>query len=198
MEEFHVGHRYFDRELQRAAARVLPGEYFVTAEDMVVTTVLGSCVAACIRDNVLGVGGMNHFMLPDGAPEVNGVIAPSARYGAHAMEMLVNHLVHLGARRGRLEAKVFGGGNVMPTMTATRVGERNAQFVTEYLRREQIPVVAQDLLGELPRKVCYFPASGRVLMRTLKTGGVESLAQDENEYRRRLAATRVEGEVELF
>ena len=198
MEEFLAGHRYYDRELATPAAKILPGEYFVAGDEMALVTVLGSFVAACVRDTTLGVGGMNHFMLPDGGQEVNGVVAPSARYGTYAMEMLLNHLGKLGGRRSRLEAKVFGGGNVMPGMTATRVGDRNAEFVLAFMQREGIRVVAQDLKGDYPRKICYFPRSGRVLMRQLRATGRDAVSRYEEAYRKRLAATRVEGDVELF
>src|SRR5262245_33040341 len=117
---------YWDPHLAMRAAKLLPGEYYATGDDMVLVTVLGSCVAACLRDPGARVGGMNHFMLPENGDDARGVVAPSARYGTHAMEMLINYLVKLGARRDSLEAKVFGAGNVIPTMTATRVGERNA------------------------------------------------------------------------
>ena len=104
--------RYFDRTFGCDAVKVLPGEYFVTTSDIVLVTVLGSCVTACVRDRDKGLGGMNHFMLPDNGGELD-VLSSSARYGAYAMEVLLNHLLKMGARRSSLEAKVFGGGRVM-------------------------------------------------------------------------------------
>jgi chemotaxis protein CheD len=127
-------HHYFDREFGISAVKLLPGEYFVTASDMVLTTVLGSCVSACVRDTTAGIGGMNHFMLPEDADPSSRGAAASMRYGAYAMEMLLNELFKAGARRERLEAKVFGGGAVLANMTLLNIGERNADFVLRYLQ----------------------------------------------------------------
>ncbi|RZL41184.1 MAG: chemoreceptor glutamine deamidase CheD, partial [Variovorax sp.] len=119
---------YFDTTFQSKAARILPGEYHVTRDDMVIVTVLGSCVAACLRDPDSGIGGMNHFLLPDTASSRDAE-GDSARYGSYAMEVLINQIVKLGARRHRLEAKVFGGANVIPGMHQLNIGQRNADFV---------------------------------------------------------------------
>ena len=143
--------RYFDRTFGCDAVKVLPGEYFVTTSDIVLVTVLGSCVTACVRDRDKGLGGMNHFMLPQNGGEP-GVLSSSARYGAYAMEVLLNHLLKLGARRSNLEAKVFGGGKVLASLSQAQVGEKNVDFVLDYLHTERIPIVAQDLLVIYPRK----------------------------------------------
>jgi chemotaxis protein CheD len=158
---------YFDREFDCQAVKLLPGEYFVTDQPIVLTTVLGSCVSACVRDMITGIGGMNHFMLPDEGDVGQGASA-AMRYGAYAMEVLLNELIKAGARRERLEAKVFGGGAVLAQMTHLNIGERNAEFVLRYLQTEQVRVVAQDLCGELPRRVNYFPQNGRVTVRKLR------------------------------
>src|ERR1700693_3574707 len=100
---------YFDRTFDCDAAKILPGEYFFTHKDMMIVTVLGSCVSACIRDRVSGIGGMNHFMLPDGGGENDSPVSASMRYGSYAMEVLINDVLKAGARRENLEAKVFGG-----------------------------------------------------------------------------------------
>ena len=163
--EHLAGNRYFDPTFGAEAVKVLPGEYFVTTTDMLLVTVLGSCVSACIRDKEKGIGGMNHFMLPD-ATEVSPYSA-SARYGTYAMEILINHLLKLGARRGSLEAKVFGGGRVMAALSSSNVGERNCSFVLDFLRTEGIAVSAQDLLDVHPRKVYFFPNTGRVLVKKM-------------------------------
>src|SRR5690606_10592835 len=126
------------------AMKLLPGEYYVTDGRLALVTVLGSCVAACIRDVDSGIGGMNHFMLPDEGGK--DVVSSSARYGTYAMEILINHLLKSGARRNRLEAKVFGGGAVLASLSSSNVGTRNAEFVLKFLQTEKIPVVAQDLL----------------------------------------------------
>lgn len=193
--------RYFDRQFGMEAVKVLPGEYSVSLEDNVLVTVLGSCVSACLRDPLAGVGGMNHFMLPDteGGPGSAGGM--SARYGSFAMELLVNELLKHGARRANIEAKVFGGGNVLRGFTSANVGTRNAAFVLDYLQTEHIHVAASDLLDNCPRKVHYFPRTGRVLVRRLATINTEEVAQDlaaETTYGSRLRSNAVVGVVELF
>jgi len=187
---------YFDRHFESPAAKVLPGEYYVTQRDMLLVTVLGSCVTACLRDGELGIGGMNHFMLPVEARR--DVVSTSARYGTYAMEVLINHLIRLGARRNRLEAKVFGGGAVMESLISSNVGTRNAEFVLNFLKLEKIPVVAKDLLDSYPRKVYFFPKTGRVLVRKLHRVHNDTLFTRETEYRCRLAKAKVEGDIELF
>ena len=187
---------YFDKHFDTQAVKVLPGEYYVTRRDMVLVTVLGSCVTACIRDVDSGIGGMNHFMLPEGAGR--DVVSTSARYGTFAMEVLINHLQKLGARRNRLEAKVFGGGAVMESLVSSNVGTRNAEFVLNYLKTEKIPIVAKDLLDSYPRKVYFFPKTGRVLVRKLHRVHNDTLFTREKAYRSQLAATNVDGDIELF
>lgn len=195
-QEHLATNRYFDRTFDCDAVKVLPGEYFVTTADILLVTVLGSCVTACIRDRDKGLGGMNHFMLPDASE--GGMLSSSARYGAYAMEVLLNHLLKLGARRSSLEAKVFGGGQVLASLTQTQVGEKNAQFVLDYLRTERIPIVARDLLDIYPRKVYFFPVSGRVMMKKLVRVKNDTLIEREREYQARLRRDNVQGDVELF
>lgn len=195
-DEELASNRYYDRNFQLTAAKILPGEYYVSDEGMLLVTVLGSCVAACIRDTESGAGGMNHFMLPDdGGRDAMG---SSARYGTYAMEVLINQLLKMGARRNRLEAKVFGGGAVLASLASSNVGARNAEFVLDYLQTEKIPVVAKDLLDSYPRKVYYFPATGRVLVKKLHRVHNETLFSRERDYKNRLAGARLEGDVELF
>lgn len=190
---------YFDRGFDTDAAKLLPGEFFYTIKDMMIVTVLGSCVSACIRDVRSGIGGMNHFMLPDGASEADGPVSLSARYGTYAMEVLINHLLKSGARRENLEAKVFGGGNVLRGFTALHVGQRNAEFVRQYLRAEGIRIVAEDLNGDYPRKVYFFPRTGRVLVKKLRTVNNNTLANREQDYAQRIQQSeQVSGSVDLF
>jgi chemotaxis protein CheD len=188
--------RYFDRKFGLEAAKILPGEYFVSRDEALLVTVLGSCVAACIRDVDSGIGGMNHFMLPDDGGKNS--VGSSARYGTYAMEVLINHLLKLGARRNRLEAKVFGGGAVMASLSSSNVGARNAEFVLDFLKTEKIPIVAKDLLDSYPRKVYYFPHSGRVLVKKLHRVHNETLFSRERDYKTRLSSSSLEGDVELF
>ena len=185
---------YRDPQLNVDVVKVLPAEYLVTDRDVGLTTVLGSCVAACIRDPIARVGGINHFMLPDGDAG-DGV---PARYGSHAMELLINELIKHGAKRERFEAKVFGGGNVLKSFTTTPVGTRNAQFVSQYLRDEHITVIAKDLGGINPRRICYFPLTGKTMVKLLPHAHDDAVAAEENAYKERLQVTPIAGSVELF
>ncbi len=188
---------YFDRTFDCQAAKILPGEYYFTNKDMLIVTVLGSCVSACIRDRVTGLGGMNHFMLPDGGGDGSPVSA-SARYGTYAMEILINDLLKAGARRENLEAKVFGGGAVLKGFTAINVGERNAAFVLNFLKVEKIRVVAEDLNDIYPRKVYFFPRTGKVLVKKLMQSHNDTLVKREIEYASRLKVAPVAGDIDLF
>jgi chemotaxis protein CheD len=189
---------YYDRHFETDAVKILPGEYYVSKREMLMVTVLGSCVAACIRDRISGIGGINHFMLPDDKRDDDSRFGRSMRYGDYAMEILINQLLKLGARRQNLEAKVFGGGNVLPGFKNHVVGERNARFVCEYLSTEGIKVVAKDLLGNHPRKVYFFPATGRVLVKKLKSMHNDTIIARERSYSEALRGAKVEGEIELF
>lgn len=189
--------RYFDRSFDTDAVKLLPGEYCATRDDVALVTVLGSCVAACIRDAEAGVGGMNHFMLPD-TSSVEDRVSGSARYGVNAMEVLINDLISMGARRTSLEAKVFGGARVMASLADSDVGSRNAQFVIDYLGREAIPVRARDLLDTWPRKVYFFPLSGRVMIRKLIHVDNDTVSARERAYAEQLTRTPESGDVRLF
>lgn len=197
-EEILAPNVYFDREHDIEAAKIMPGEYYATGRDMVLVTVLGSCVCACLRDRISGIGGMNHFMLPDAGGDQGGPLADSARYGVYAMEILINQLLKIGAKRENLEAKVFGGGAVLRGFTVANVGERNAEFALDFLHTENIPIMAQDLLDIYPRKVYFFPATGLVRVKKLKYVHNNTVVDRESEYKMRLRYSRVEGDVELF
>ncbi len=185
---------YKDHHFQYDAVKVLPGEYFVSDEDLVIMTVLGSCIAACIWDGKVRAGGMNHFMLPDG----DG-LEGAGRYGSYAMELLINEMLKKGARRESMQAKIFGGAQVMAGFTTMNVGERNTKFVLDYLATERIPVVSQDVLDIHPRKVCFFPVTGKALVKRLAHSHPETLAVEE---RKGNAATVVKatagGSIDLF
>ncbi len=196
LNEHFATNVYFDRTFDRDAAKILPGEYYYTGKDMLIVTVLGSCVSACIRDRVSGVGGMNHFMLPEG--DTDSPVSASARYGTYAMEILINDLLKAGARRENLEAKVFGGGKVLQGFVNKHVGERNAQFVRNFLKTENIRIVAEDLNDVHPRKVYYFPRSGKVLVKKLRQLNNNTLVNREQDYANRLQASNVSGDIELF
>lgn len=189
---------YYDRTFDCDAAKILPGEYYYTGKNMLIVTVLGSCVSACIRDRISGLGGMNHFMLPDGASDGGSPVSASMRYGSFAMEILINDLLKAGARRENLEAKVFGGGAVLRGFTAMNVGERNAAFVTNFLKIERIPVLAADLNDIYPRKVYFFPKTGKVLVKKLMQTQNDTLAKRELDYAKRLKVEPVGGAIDLF
>lgn len=186
--------RYRDPRFQVAAAKLLPTQYLAVEDGTALVTVLGSCVAACLRDPLLRIGGMNHFMLPDGSANDG---AP-ARYGSHAMELLINDLLKRGASRRRLEAKVFGGANVLRGFTSNPVGSRNAQFVEAYLQAEGIPVLASDMGGIHPRKVWFFPDTGKVIVQRLPHAHEAEVAAAETAVRACLSGKPASGGVELF
>jgi chemotaxis protein CheD len=185
---------YRDRHFDIDAAKIGPGEYYITQRDMVIVTVLGSCVSVCLRDPVARVGGMNHFMLPD--RDVEGPLSASARYGAYAMEVLINQLFALGARRERLEAKVFGAARVLPGMSD--IGERNAAFAIKYLKRESIRVLAEDLGSNEPCKIYFFAQTGRVMLKRLKSLRNDTIVKRERDYAKRLDSISRGGTADLF
>lgn len=185
---------YADHHFHYDAVKVLPGEYFVSTDEMVIMTVLGSCIAACIWDSRVRVGGMNHFMLPDGEGQ-DGY----GRYGSYAMELLLNEMFKLGAKRETMQAKVFGGGAVMAGFTTMNVGERNTQFVIDYLATEHIPIVSKDVLDIHPRKVCFFPHTGKAMVKRLAHSHPESLVVEERKGNAvSVAKTTAGGSVDLF
>jgi chemotaxis protein CheD len=185
---------YNDHHFQYDAVKVLPGEYFVSNEDIVIMTVLGSCISACIWDAKVRTGGMNHFMLPDG-DSADGF----GRYGSYAMELLINEMLKKGARRESMQAKVFGGAQVMAGFTTMNVGERNTKFVLDYLSTERIPVVSQDVLDIHPRKVCFFPTTGKALVKRLAHAHPETLAVEERKGNAATVAKSTSGgSVDLF
>jgi chemotaxis protein CheD len=187
---------YYDAHFRNDAVKILPGEYFVHDEDMLIMTTLGSCIAACLWDRHARIGGMNHFMLP----EDTGIGAGSdhGRYGSYAMELLINELLKRGATRGTLEAKVFGGGAVISGMNTINVGERNTSFVLDYLKTERIPVLSKDVLDVYPRKVCFLPASGKAMVKRLAPSNPESIVAQERIAAQKAAPVAAGGSVDLF
>jgi chemotaxis protein CheD len=193
--------RYWDQEHHCYAARLLPGEYYVTTHGENVCTVLGSCVSACIRDARLRIGGMNHFMLPldgsNGESVWSTAVSAATRYGNVAMERLINDILKLGGRRQDLEIKLVGGGRVLTEMV-NDVGARNIEFVRHYMRAEGLRVLNEDLGDVFARRVVYFPESGRLRVRKLTAGRDDVLVAQERSYLQRLDTGPVEGDVELF
>jgi chemotaxis protein CheD len=192
--------RFWDPTHACMTVKVLPGEFYVSAQEEMVSTVLGSCVSACIRDAERRIGGMNHFMLPEpmGAERNDWSLAVgrAARYGSDAMEQLINAILKAGGKRDALTVKIFGGGRVLAQMTD--VGQRNIAFVKRYLETEGLQLVAADVGDIYPRQLQFFPASGRVRVRQMRTARDNELAANEQSYLKRLANDPIKGEVELF
>lgn len=193
--------RIWDLKEDLCASKILPGEYYVTCHDEIITTVLGSCVSACVRDPKTGVGGMNHFMLPGSTGKsMNkwaGEDSLATRFGIAAMENLINDVLKQGARKSDLELKFFGGGKIM-AMDINNVGERNAQFAKQFAEAEGLLVLAEDLGGPYPRKVNYFPRTGRVMVRRLRALQKQTIARQDERYEATLSKKDTPGDIELF
>jgi len=178
-------------EPDRHLVHVVQGSHHVTGDHgVVLSTILGSCVAACVWDPVARVGGMNHFLLPE-APD-NG--AGDRRYGVQAMELLINGLLQLGARRERLEAKVFGGARM--TVGFSDIGAKNAEFVRRFLRDEEIRLVAESLGGDQARRLHFTPTTGRASQHLVRDPAV--MARERVLTRPAPAAANSTGDLELF
>ncbi|MCX7192305.1 MAG: chemoreceptor glutamine deamidase CheD [Proteobacteria bacterium] len=181
------------------AARLLPGEYYVTLNDECVYTTLGSCISACIRDRINGVGGMNHFMLPastDANSWKSTNLSAATRYGNFAMEHLINVILKNGGKRQNLEAKLFGGGRIMQNMTD--IGMRNIIFVRDYLKIEEIKVLSEDVGDIYPRMVAYFPATGKVRVKRLRSLHNNTIVEEESRYIKTVEKEPIKSDIELF
>lgn len=192
--------RYYDARYGATILKVLPGQYrMASAEDEMLVTILGSCVAACIRDPKSGLGGMNHFMLPAGSdPSSWGGLEAAFRYGNYAMEVLINELLKMGSRKQDLEIKLFGGASVSNILSD--VGKRNIKFVREYLKTEGLRAVAEDLGGQKPRRIHYCPYTGKVqrlFLRRVDDSAV--VGREESQYQKDIIKPKPSaGDVELF
>jgi chemotaxis protein CheD len=191
--------RYYDHNLEATVVKIKTGDCYVTSDtgEMLVT-ILGSCISVCARDPVAGVGGMNHFLLPGNLNAATGGANFSTRFGAYAMEELINGLIKLGARKERLELKVFGGGNVI--QSSQLVGTKNIVFVKDYCRKEGIAIAAEDVGGDYPRRVHYFPDSGKVKLRRLQRKEDMTIVNDEKKYEDSLTVAKptTKASVDLF
>lgn len=189
----------FDTAEGIASVMILPGELYVTNQHEKIETVLGSCIAVCAYDSIAGVGGMNHFMLPmdrQANQQTRSELADANRYGNFAMESLINSMLKLGAQRNRLAFKVFGGGRIMERNT--HIGWHNIGFTFDYLYTEGFEVAAQDIGDVYPRKIMFYPTTGRVRVRKLDAVRNESIVQQEAAYRNTVNQQPVEGDIELF
>lgn len=201
LKGFEKVSRFWDSSRNTYTVKVKPGEYYASLMDEPISTTLGSCIAVCVRDTRFGIGGMNHFMLPDTTERdaLENLDSGSARYGSYAMEHLVNTLFAHGARKKDLEFKVFGGGAVL--QSDTHIGESNIAFIRRYMRKEGYRVASEDLGGVVARKLVYFPISGRALikhMRTDQTDLSSVIRQEETHMRSLRNSARVSGDIELF
>ena len=202
LQGFEHINRYWDTKHNIFAAKILPGEFYVSLHGELITTVLGSCVSACIRDRVSGIGGMNHFMLPDNRERTtssaweNTPVSAETRYGNVAMERLINVILAGGGKRQNLEVKLFGGGKVLSINTD--IGGKNVDFVKLYLQKEGLNVESEDTRGPWPRKVQYFPLTGRVRVKRLNALHNDTLSRREQAYIKTLKEKKVEGKVDLF
>lgn len=192
--------RFCDKSNNTTTARILPGEYYVTNRDEMITTVLGSCVSACICDPRTKVGGMNHFMLPSGTTLDNvyeaDCVSRSARYGNFAMEHLINTILKHGGRKTSLEIKIIGGGRIIANMS--NIGLQNIDFVKQYLATEGFAIVAEDVGDKYPRKLQYFPMTGKVRVQRLKSMHNRTVMDREKEYASNIDNESVKGEIDLF
>jgi len=197
---FESINRYWDHRLHTIAAKILPGEYYITEGGELITTVLGSCVSACIRDRVLGIGGMNHFLLPLNKGEAwstdMGVVSLASRYGNFAMEHMINDILKHGGQRKNLEVKIFGGSKIINNMTD--VGNSNIRFVRNYLETEKLTVTAEDVGGTNPRKIMYFPDNGKVMVKRIKELHNDTIQKRESAYIESFGSQDKTGEIDLF
>ncbi|TVQ68859.1 MAG: chemoreceptor glutamine deamidase CheD [Oceanospirillales bacterium] len=177
---------YFDPYFEQDAVKVMPGSYYVTGRDMILVSVLGSSVCACVRDQHAGIGGLCHFMLPEPKADRQWD-AIAFRYGQQAMSTLISQLIKSGARLERLQAKIFGACNSLKSPLGHQMGAYNSRFVEQYLQQQGIPIISKDLMDIYPRKVYFFPRSGRVLVKKLKKLNNTTLLDREADYYQRLS-----------
>lgn len=191
--------RYWDRQNGMFAAKILPGEYYVTSQNERIVTVLGSCVSACIRDPYTGVGGMNHFMLPSDSLQGSWDMAQfgvATRFGNVAMERLINDILSNGGKRERLEVKLFGGGNVLVNMTD--IGQRNILFAKHFVKIEGLKLLSEDLGDIYPRKVHYLPATGQAMVKRIVSIHNDTISERERHYMKTIDQQQQAGEIDLF
>ncbi|WP_027856650.1 chemoreceptor glutamine deamidase CheD [Marinobacterium jannaschii] len=189
--------RFWISNQKKYAVKVAPGEFYVTRNDEVIVTTLGSCISACIIDEVVGVGGMNHFILPDSGPgHVHDDLAGSSRYGTFAMEELINSILKFGGKRERLRAKITGGGEMLNG--TSQIGAKNAHFVVDFLNTERIQIEAEDIGGPWPRKVMYIPREGRMLVKKMERFDRSRIVEEETQYQKQLDKSLDQSDVELF
>ncbi len=159
-------YNYFDNKLNKSSLNIAPGEYYATGEDIIINTVLGSCVSVALYDPVLKIAGLNHFMLAESKYiDHSDGFFKIERYGLYAMESLINSLIKLGGNKNRFQAKVFGGSRVLEGKESMDIGGENIKFAEKFLEAERIPILNHDTGGNRARRIYLFPQSFRILMR---------------------------------
>jgi chemotaxis protein CheD len=183
-------------KFNRTMVIIYPGEFYVSSND-VIATVLGSCISVCIKDTKTSMGGMNHFMLPGDVRSEDIFLSASAKYGMFAMEQLINDLLKKGGSQKHFQAKVFGGGHVLNfRKTDGNVPESNIDFVRAFLKMEQIEIVKEDVGGYSGRKVLFFPDTGKVLLKRLKSTVDSKIIEAEQAYKTKLFQEKEKLQVE--
>ncbi|CCQ12732.1 Chemotaxis protein CheD [Pseudoalteromonas luteoviolacea B = ATCC 29581] len=189
--------RFWDSSRGKVVAKVLPGEFYISKQDELISTVLGSCISACVYDDSLGIGGMNHFMLP-GVRDADHLHANdlSCRYGNWAMEFLINELLKNGASRKNLKVKLFGGGKIIRSMTDIGIG--NIRFANDYVKEEGLDLVSHDVGGPWPRKIVFDPQNGKVQVKKLREMHNDTIEKREVRYLHEIEAQDKQTNIELF
>lgn len=189
--------KYYDNALKSHIVKISPGDYYITDQDEMITTVLGSCISACIRDVRMGIGGMNHFMIPVKCPHTsNPEQDMDTRYGTYAMEHLINDIYKHGGTRKNLEIKLFGAGNVL--VGSGNVGAKNIKFVRDFIHTEGYKITSENLGGDNPRKINYSPMTGKVMMKKLAATSISEIQMQEKKLQNKVENTVVAGEIDLF
>lgn len=193
--------RYWDKVKNAFCIKIMPGEYYYTSEKEYISTTLGSCVSACVWDEQHKVGGMNHFMLPltdkkEGQVTWGSLPTDATRYGNYAMEYLINELLKHGGEKEAFQIKLFGGGKVLEGIGD--VGERNIQFVMDYVKTENLNLISHDLGDVYPRKVLFDPLTGRAWMKKIQDDNDKTLKAREEQYRKTISVDDISGDVDLF
>ncbi|MFW0777078.1 MAG: chemoreceptor glutamine deamidase CheD [Rickettsiales bacterium] len=192
-----IERRGADRDNSVEVVKLISGDYYVTNKpNQMIVTILGSCVAACMRDPVLKIGGMNHFLLPATEDQSVRDSSESARYGAYAMEQVINGIIKLGGHKNRLEVKVFGGGNVINS--SAMIGSRNVAFVRKFLKDEGLKIANEDLGDTYPRRLRYYPDTGKVMLMKLRRKEDMAVINEEKKFVSTLKSKPIEGDIELF
>lgn len=194
--------RYWDPKHGFFSAKILPGQYYVSNNDELIATTLGSCISVCAVDRISGIGGMNHFMLPvysENHKDSWGstVVNAETRYGNFAMEHMINDIIKYGGVKSRIELKIIGGGRVMDKITDV-VALRNIAFVYDYVASERLKLISEDVGDRYPRKVLFHLKSGKVKVRKLKKENNTTLMRRDTEYMDRMKVEKFEGSVDLF